>query len=114
MGRALLEEDVGFVEEENGVEGVGGFEDAFEGGFELGGVSAEFTAGYLVEGSVGELGDGCGKSVCVFLLTYCGHVTRERQPSAVIVFPTPGGPCSKMTSPFPLPLTKSSKLVPFV
>lgn len=49
---ALFEEDVGFVEEEDGVPFGGHFEDVAEGGFDFGGGEAEVAGGHHVEGCV--------------------------------------------------------------
>lgn len=47
---AVLEEDVGFVEEEDGGKGYGVVEDLFEAIFETFGVGADVAAGNEVEG----------------------------------------------------------------
>ena len=47
---AILEEDVGFVEEEDGGEGYGVVEDFFEALFQSFGVGADVAAGHEVEG----------------------------------------------------------------
>ncbi len=54
---AVLEEDVGFVEEEDGVPGVGVVEDFFEAALERAGIGADVAAGYLVEGLFEGVGD---------------------------------------------------------
>ncbi len=54
---AVLEEDVGFVEEEDGAPGGGVVEGFFEFGFELRGVGADVATGYLVEGFFKAVGD---------------------------------------------------------
>ena len=63
---AVLQEDVGFVEEEDGVPGGGVVEDFFEFGFEDRGVSADVAAGYLVEG----FGEGFGNTFWSGLLVF--------------------------------------------
>lgn len=54
---AVLEEDVGFIKEEDGAPGGGVVEDFFEFGFEFGRVGADVAAGYLVEGFFKRVGD---------------------------------------------------------
>ena len=57
VGGALFEEDVGFVEEEDGVPFCGHFEYVGEGAFDRGGVEAEVAGGHHVEGCAHAFGD---------------------------------------------------------
>ena len=54
---ALLEEDVGFVEEEDGVPFAGHFEDVGERGLHFGGVEAEVAGAHHVQRCAHRLGD---------------------------------------------------------
>lgn len=57
VGGALLEEDVGFVEEEDGVPFCGHLEHVAEGGFNLRGRKTEIAGGHHIEGCAHAFGD---------------------------------------------------------
>lgn len=64
---ALLEEDVGFVEQEHGAPGVRNVEDLLQLGFEGAGVGAQLAGGDHVEGAFEEFGDAfCGEGLACF------------------------------------------------
>ena len=94
---AALEEDIGFIEQNDGTPTMCKIEDAVERLFETEGLGAEFADGYLVEWTFEEFGDTCGQLV----RTFCAHVEREDLPSAVRVLPVPGGPWRTATRPLP-------------
>lgn len=99
---ASREEDVGLVEKENGVSAAAELKDILELGLDFGGVKIEIVGGHdcgeyasksIEEGNAGYVGE----------LPYNGSFISSATDSAVSVFPTTGGPQSKMIMPQPFP-----------
>ena len=85
---ALLEEDVGFVEEEDGLPDGRDVEDARELLLEVARVRAELAGRDGVKRALRELSDGLGTAKA----SVSGVQTRLGRSTHVKVFPTPGGP----------------------
>lgn len=48
------------------------------------------------------------------VMEYRGALSSSAMASALLVFPTPGGPCSKTIAPFPLPAMMSTEVPAFL
>lgn len=103
MNVAFLEENIGFVEKEDGFPSDCILEDLFESGFKLLRLCTKVTTADGEQRSFLVLGNTLWGLELASIMITVGFVSLP----AVSVFPVPGGPWRRMVSPLPLPLTKS-------